>query len=62
MSFRRFSVFESAPDYVLENMFTYMQKVLYQKGHIIYNEGDKIKFLYFIKDGEVQVWILKFNY
>jgi CRP-like cAMP-binding protein len=53
-SFRDFSVFALAPLYVLENMYKYMIKLTYQKGNFIYKEGDKVKYIYFIKDGEVE--------
>jgi len=54
-SFRKFSVFSLAPPFVLESMYNYMEKVQLKKGNFVYREGDKCKFIYFIKEGEVEV-------
>ena len=56
---RKYACFTNCPQYVLELMFMNMSKVELKNLNTVYKEGDKPVYLYFIKNGIIEVRSLK---
>ncbi|KRX07392.1 Cyclic nucleotide-binding protein [Pseudocohnilembus persalinus] len=52
---RQFNFFKTAPTYQLLQLLHYLKKQKYTKNNFVFKEQDKVKDLYFIKNGEVEL-------
>ena len=50
-------IFSSLFDHELKKIYLQFQQKEFNKNHIIYKQGQKPEFIYFVKEGEVEVMI-----
>lgn len=52
---KNFCFFKDIPTFQMLQLFHYMKEIKFKKNNIIYSEKEKVKYVYFIREGEVDI-------